>query len=97
MYGPSPHQDLFDEYCAIIEKDSPTASKKVRTEIIRAARALAAHPEKYQLDELRDEHSKNVRRFFRWSYKIVYEVLETDVVILNIYHTSRDLINPEGE
>ncbi|NVJ46902.1 MAG: type II toxin-antitoxin system RelE/ParE family toxin, partial [Cytophagia bacterium] len=32
----------------------------------------------------------NIRRLFRWSYRIVYQVNETTINILNVIHTSQE-------
>jgi plasmid stabilization system protein ParE len=47
------------------------------------------HPEMYQLDEdFADSLFLNIRRFFRWNYRVVYQVCEKEIVILNVFHTS---------
>ncbi len=68
--------------------DSASAAKKVRKEIVSIAGSLNKNAEMYQLDEILSSDSQNIRRFFRWSYRVVYLVTEKEVVILNIYHTS---------
>lgn len=77
----------LDFFCGYIEKDSPVAARRVKKEIILTAKQLAVNPEMYQLDEVFAE-KRNIRRFFRWSYKVVYQVYETEVVILDVFHTS---------
>jgi plasmid stabilization system protein ParE len=77
--------DLFCEY---IQKDSSSAAKRVKREIILRAKGLAINPEIFQLDDILSDEVKNIRRFFRWSYKVVYQVLEKEVVILDVFHTS---------
>lgn len=79
----------LDEFCDYIRQDSISAAKKVRAEIIKAAALLSKNPEMYQLDEFFASETLNVRRFFKWSYKIVYQVLDKEVVILDVFHTSR--------
>lgn len=79
--------EALDEFCEYIHRESPSAARRVKKEIVLTAKKLATHPEMYQLDEFFAEH-KNIRRFFRWSYRIVYQVLETEVVILGVFHSS---------
>ncbi|MCB0496309.1 MAG: type II toxin-antitoxin system RelE/ParE family toxin [Cyclobacteriaceae bacterium] len=31
-----------------------------------------------------------MRRFFKWSYRIIYEVNDTTIDILNVIHTSQE-------
>jgi len=83
--------DSLNKFCEFIAIDSIPASKKVRKEIILAAGKLAIHPEMYQLDELFTDPELNIRRFFRWNYKIVYQVYPKEVVILNVFHTRSNL------
>lgn len=82
--------ESLNDYCHFIAQHSSSAAKKVKTEIVQATRKLESNPELYQLDEFRSDESRNVRRFFKWSYKIVYELFENEVVILNIYHTAQN-------
>lgn len=79
--------DSLDKFCAYIAEDSPSAAKIVKDEIVHTASLLAKNPEMFQLDEYFKGDELNIRRFFKWSYKVVYQVLETEVVVLNVYHT----------
>ena len=87
--------EALDMFCDYIGKDSPSAAKKVKREIILAAKQLALNPELYQLDEFFAGSDQNIRRFFRWSYKVIYQVNEKEVVILDVFHTSSDLSEEE--
>ena len=73
-----------------IKQDSVAAAKRVKSEIIKASKDLSQHSEKYQLDEYYPNNPGNIRRFFRWSYRIVYQVDEEYVAILNVLHTSQE-------
>lgn len=78
------------EHYDYIKKDSVPAAKKVKSELIHASKNLSSNPEKYQLDEYYPDNPGNVRRFFRWSYRIVYQVNEQTIDILNVLHTSQE-------
>ena len=80
--------ESLDFFCEYIKKDSPAAAKRVKREIIFTAKGLAVNAEMYQLDEFFNDTSLNIRRFFRWSYRVVYQVYEKEVVILEVFHTS---------
>ncbi|MEK6479322.1 type II toxin-antitoxin system RelE/ParE family toxin [Catalinimonas sp. 4WD22] len=82
-------QFALDRHYAYLHDISPQQAWKVRQEIIRITKSLSEQAEIYQLDEYYPENPGNIRRFFRWSYRIVYQVREQQVVILNIYHTSQ--------
>jgi plasmid stabilization system protein ParE len=73
-----------------IKQDSAAAAKRVKSEIINASKDLSLHPEKYQLDEYYPNNPGNIRRFFRWSYRIVYQINEEHIAILNVLHTSQE-------
>lgn len=79
----------LDYYCDRIAEDSLSGAKKVRKEIVLTAKTLSKNPELYQLDEYYPDNRGDIRRFFRWGYRVVYQVRKDKVVILNIYHTSR--------
>ncbi|WP_425391685.1 type II toxin-antitoxin system RelE/ParE family toxin [Ekhidna sp.] len=73
-----------------IKQDSVAAARQVRKEIIQASKSLNLNPEKYQLDEYYLNNPGNIRRYFRWSYRIVYQVNEKTIDILNVIHTSQE-------
>lgn len=79
----------LDKYCDHIAQESPSSAKKVRREIVLTAKTLSKNPTLYQLDEYYPDNQGNIRRFFRWDYRVVYQVRKEQVVILDIYHTSR--------
>ncbi|WP_373494833.1 type II toxin-antitoxin system RelE/ParE family toxin, partial [Aquiflexum sp.] len=80
----------LDFYCARIARDSPTSASKVRREIVNSVGNLSKNPTLYQIDEYYPDNKGDIRRFFRWSFRIVYQVRETKVVVLNIFHTGMD-------
>jgi plasmid stabilization system protein ParE len=82
--------ESLDFFCEYIRERSPLAAKRVKKEIIQTAKRLSVYPEMFQIDEIFAEPNKNIRRFFRWSYKITYQVLKDQVVILGVFHTSSD-------
>ena len=79
----------LDYYYDQIAVESPTSAKKVRREIVITAKTLSKNPNLYQIDENYPDNPGNIRRFFRWSYRVVYQVREERVVILNVFHTSQ--------
>lgn len=83
-------QDSLKDHFDHIKKDSLSAARKVRAEIIKSSKELNSYPDKYQLDEYYPNNSGNIRRYFRWSYRIVYEINETTIDILNVLHTSQE-------
>lgn len=81
---------LRSVYNYIKKRESIEQAKKVRNEIRELVKSLSFIPHKYSKDPvLKDEPGDNRFKVI-WSYKIVYEVTEETIVILNIFHTSRD-------
>jgi plasmid stabilization system protein ParE len=62
----------------------------VKIEVIGSSKKLSVFPKKFQLDEYYPNNSGNIRRYFKWSYRIVYEVNEKTIDILNVLHTSQE-------
>ena len=83
-------KNSLDYYCNDIAKNSISSSKKVRKEIILTSKRLLKNPELFQLDEYYPDNPGNIRRYFKWSYRVVYRVTDEKVTILNVYHTSTD-------
>ncbi len=50
-------------------------------------------PHKYVRDPLAEKETGDIRYKVIWSYRLVYEVTEEAVAILDVVHTSR---NPEN-
>ena len=73
-----------------IKKDSPRAAAKVRNAIAKLAGSLNVFPKRHQVELMIDD--KAYRSVPLWSYKIIYRVAETEIRIVDIFHTSR---NPE--
>lgn len=73
-----------------IKLDSKGAADKVKQEIIRANKDLVFEPEKYQLDEYYPNNPGNIRRFFRWSYRIIFQIQNNQIAILNVIHSSQE-------
>ncbi len=80
----------LDFYCGRIAADSLASAIRVRKEIVKSVAKLSKYPTLYQIDEYYPDDKGDIRRFFRWSFRIVYQVRETKVVVLNIFHTGMD-------
>ncbi|SNS85521.1 Plasmid stabilization system protein ParE [Ekhidna lutea] len=73
-----------------IAQDSSQAALKVVHSIFESVESLAIHPNRFQLDEFFENNPGTIRRFFKWNYRIIYEVRDSRVEIIDIIHTSRE-------
>lgn len=80
-------------YKYIKKRESQEQAAKVRDEIRDLGRSLGFMPHKFTKDLLTGEEHDNIRYKIIWSYRIIYEIREDAVAILDIVHTSR---NPEN-
>jgi plasmid stabilization system protein ParE len=77
-------------YNYIKKRESIKQAKIVRDEILDLGESLGYMPFKFAKEEYLKEVGGDIRFKSVWSYKIVYEILKEHVVILDVFHTSRD-------
>ena len=73
-----------------LKEKSPKSALKVKREILKTARELSLHPEIYSLDRFTKNNDGSIRAFENYSYRVTYQVEETQVLILRVRHTSRE-------
>jgi plasmid stabilization system protein ParE len=76
----------LDYYCAVLPE---SAEKNIRSTIISTSKKLSDNPYLFQIDEYYPGNDGSIRRFFKWNFRVVYQVEESRVIILNIFHTSQ--------
>ncbi len=79
----------LDEIYSYISEDSVTAAKKVKKELIKLVRSLNDFPEKFSVEEFLKDEPENYRSVSKWSYKIIYEVTEENIIIIDLFLTSQ--------
>lgn len=79
----------LDNIYAYIAEDSVMAAKKVKKELVKIARSLNDFPEKFSSEEYLADEPENYRSVSKWSYKIIYEVTDECIIIVDIFHTSQ--------
>jgi len=77
-------------YCYIKKQESPQQAAKVRSEIKKEGDNLGFMPHKYTMDPFLEKYRRNIRFKAIWSYKLVYEITEEHIIILDVIHTSRN-------
>jgi len=84
---------LKNIYNYIKKRESAERAKKVRNEIAASAKDLNVFPEKFIEDPYLKDEPGNYRFKVIWSYKIIYEVTPESILVLDVFHTSRDPLN----
>ena len=82
-------KDNLDNIYSYISRDSVMAARMVKRELIKLAHSLNDFPEKFSVEEYLSDEPENFRSVSKWSYKIIYEVTEEYVLILDVFHTSQ--------
>ena len=65
-------------------------SKVVLDRINNSVRLLSTSPKMGQIEPLLNHKKSEYRYLIVWSYKIIYKVEKTQVVVSRVFHTSRD-------
>jgi plasmid stabilization system protein ParE len=77
-------------YEYIKNRESLDQAIKVRDAIKELAQSLGFLPHKFSKDPFLVGEPGENRFKAIWSYKVVYEVTDHEVIILDVFHTSRD-------
>lgn len=77
----------LDEIYNYIGKDSLQNARKVKKGLVKLAGSLSDFPEKYSKEEFLADEPENYRSVNKWNYKIIYEVTEEAIIIVDIFHT----------
>jgi plasmid stabilization system protein ParE len=76
-----------------IYQDSPKNAQKVRGDIAAIANKLPDNPGFYTLDKHKLENDGSYRSFEKHRYRISYRVLDTEIRILVVRHTSMEPVS----
>lgn len=82
-------KENLDSIHDYIAKDSIRAARYVKKEIIKLAHSLNDFPEKYSEEENLISEPGNFRSVSKWSYKIIYEITNDCLIIVDIFQTSQ--------
>lgn len=73
-----------------LREKSPKSATKVKTTLLNTAKDLSKNPEIYALDRFRKDNDGTFRSFEKYSYRVTYQIKESQVLILRVRHTSRE-------
>ena len=82
-------ESLRDIY-EYIKVDSPSGAHHIRKTLLSLANSLGDYPEKYVREPYLEHESNNYRSVNKWSYKLIYEVTEEEVIIVMVFHMSQN-------
>ena len=99
LWDPRAVASLRDIFDYLSWRESKSVAQRVTNAISNKAKNLLPFPHKHPLEPNLTHLSGEFRFCVQWSYKIIFEVTDTQVLILDIFHTSRDPkhINPEPQ
>ena len=83
-------KSLRNIYYYIKDNQSIEVARKVRDRILSQAKTLNDFPKKFEREQNLEDEVGEFRYMVIWSYKIIYEVTENAIYILDIFHTSRN-------
>lgn len=69
-------------------RESISVAIKVRSEIVKQTKTLSKFPEKFEREPILRSEAGNFRYKVIWSYKVIYEVTEDAIYILDISYES---------
>jgi len=82
-------ENLDNIYGYVAQRDSLSAARHVKKELVKLIGTLNDFPEKYSIEEFLADEQDNYRSVSKWSYKIIFEITEDSIFIVDIFHTSR--------
>jgi len=80
-------KESLDQIYEYIFQDSHQNARKVKKELIKLVGSLNDFPEKYSREEFLEEVPGNFRSVSKWNYKVIYEVTEDSIIIVDIFQT----------
>ena len=81
---------ILDDFCEMVKKDSGrSVARRVRSRFINLAKILSVFPQKFPKEELLDELDGDFRSVPIWSFKMIYEVTDHEIIIAYLFHTSK--------
>ncbi len=82
----------LNEIIGYIKNDSERAASYVRKTLIKLIKSLNTSPERFSKEPLLSDKPGNYRSVCKWHFKIIYRCSSSEVIVVDIIHTSR---NPE--
>lgn len=71
-------------------KANPAIARKIKTEILNAARQLKGNPDSGQIELTLEKLKEGHRYLVRGNYKIVYKVVPEGLLVTDVFDTRQD-------
>jgi len=81
-----PAAESLKDIFKTIKEDSSTQAKRVKDTLLSLSRGLNDFPEKYSREAYLAGEPNNYRSVSKWSYKMVYEVTENEIIIVMLFN-----------
>ncbi|WP_372946901.1 type II toxin-antitoxin system RelE/ParE family toxin [Mariniphaga sp.] len=82
-------KENLDQIYTYISKDSISDARKVKKELVKLVQSLNDFPEKFSVEPYLADEPENYRSVSKWSYKIIYEITEEYIIVVDVFHTSQ--------
>jgi plasmid stabilization system protein ParE len=79
-------RDDLDALLAFVHAHSPVAAEHVRERLLEALASLSEFPARFPVAEESDAWGREVRSMIVYRYRVLYQVLSTEVRVLRIVH-----------
>lgn len=89
LWDKKAEENLKDIYRYILENDAEEAAFNVWDRLIELAGTLGNNPQKFPIEPYLENEAEEYRSVAQWSYKLIYEVTDTSVIIVDVFHTSQ--------
>lgn len=81
---------LDEIYAYIAEQESPEVGRQVKESLIDLAESLKSYPRKFPEEPVLKDEEEEYRYAVKWSYKLIYEITEDALIIVDVFHTKQD-------
>lgn len=89
-WDPVAKERLDELYRYLLKEESERVAMHVWRTLVNLAGELGKFPRKFPLESYLEDEPEEYRAVPKWNYKLIYEVAEDAVIIVDLFHTARD-------
>jgi len=83
-------ENLKDIFYYYSNKVNRNVAHKIRTEILKTTKQLLKNPESGPLEQNLEKLNQNHRYLVAGNYKIIYKIVEDQILIVDVFDTRQD-------